>query len=121
MMDLQSLDVEPITTKIFPFWPQTSGIKKSSTTSSWSCFSRRRLRERGELRDVVGFLKSLGNYEKSGVLKGAATDSGDAFISVGKNVSFFDSIILISNQGLSHVGFLCVFFLELDEFHFCDV
>ncbi|KAL0826234.1 hypothetical protein Bca101_049911 [Brassica carinata] len=76
-MDLQSLDVEPITTKIFPFWPQTSGIKKSSTTSSWFCNPSLE----SELRDVVGFLKSLGNYEKSGVLKGAATDSGDAFIS----------------------------------------
>ncbi|CAN7123696.1 hypothetical protein HID58_006198 [Brassica napus] len=36
--------------------------------------------EKELLRDVVGFLKSLGNYEKSGVPKGATTDSGDAFI-----------------------------------------
>ncbi|KAL0665392.1 hypothetical protein Bca4012_102230 [Brassica carinata] len=55
-----------------------------------------------------------GNQEKeakSGVPKGAATDSGDVFISVGNNVSCFASMILISNQGLSHVGF-CVFLLR---------
>ncbi|KAL0826233.1 hypothetical protein Bca101_049910 [Brassica carinata] len=80
-MDLQSLDVEPITANILPFWPQTSRIK-TSTTGSWSRFSWRRPRERAELKDAVGFLKSLGNYEKSGVPKGAATDSGDAFISI---------------------------------------
>ncbi|CAH8277793.1 unnamed protein product [Arabidopsis lyrata] len=32
-----------------------------------------------ELRDFVGFLESLKNYEKSGVPKGAGTDSGDGF------------------------------------------
>lgn len=32
-----------------------------------------------ELRDFVGFLESLKNYEKSGVPKGAGTDSDDGF------------------------------------------
>ncbi|CAH2069920.1 unnamed protein product [Thlaspi arvense] len=32
-----------------------------------------------ELRDFVGFLESLKNYEKSGVPKGAGTDSGEGF------------------------------------------
>ncbi|KFK33006.1 hypothetical protein AALP_AA6G318000 [Arabis alpina] len=32
-----------------------------------------------ELRDFVGFLESLKNYEKSGVPKGAGTDSSDGF------------------------------------------
>ncbi|CAF1915144.1 BnaC02g23000D [Brassica napus] len=77
MMDLQSLDVEPITANILPFWPQTSRIK-TSTTGSWFCNPSLE----SELKDAVGFLKSLGNYEKSGVPKGAATDSGDAFISI---------------------------------------
>ncbi|CAN6999959.1 unnamed protein product [Brassica oleracea var. botrytis] len=77
MMDLQSLDVEPITANILPFWPQTSGIK-TSTTGSWFCNPSLE----SELKDAVGFLKSLGNYEKSGVPKGAATDSDDAFISI---------------------------------------
>ncbi|KAF2564247.1 hypothetical protein F2Q70_00016542 [Brassica cretica] len=76
MMDLQSLDVEPITTKIFPFWPRLPGSRNRRPLAHGLASH--------ELRDVVGFLKSLGNYEKSGVLKGAATDSGDAFISVGK-------------------------------------
>ncbi|ESQ46800.1 hypothetical protein EUTSA_v10027718mg [Eutrema salsugineum] len=32
-----------------------------------------------ELRDFLGFLESLKNYEKSGVPKGAGTDSGEGF------------------------------------------
>ena len=32
-----------------------------------------------ELRDFVGFLESLKNYEKSGVPKGAGTDSSEGF------------------------------------------
>ncbi|KAH0849125.1 hypothetical protein HID58_091546, partial [Brassica napus] len=71
-----------------PILAQTSGIKTSSTTRSWSCFSRRRLRERGGF--VVPLLNQSSeiNYEKSGVLKGAAIDFGDAFISNEMNFIF---------------------------------
>ncbi|WZY77329.1 hypothetical protein YC2023_023713 [Brassica napus] len=64
-----------------PILAQTSGIKTSSTTRSCPSLE-------SELRDVVGFLKSLRNYEKSGVLKGAAIDFGDAFISNEMNFIF---------------------------------
>uniref|UniRef100_A0A1J3JAN4 Folylpolyglutamate synthase n=1 Tax=Noccaea caerulescens TaxID=107243 RepID=A0A1J3JAN4_NOCCA len=61
-----------------------SNCKLSPRISAASFTSNRNLSpmvstEDPELRDFVGFLESLKNYEKSGVPKGAGTDSGEGF------------------------------------------
>lgn len=55
---------------------------RGSTVAGLACNSRHgfcSLREDPELEEVMEFLDSLKNYEKSGVPKGAGTDSNDGF------------------------------------------
>lgn len=54
--------------------PSSAAAANMMTTSN-----RNLSTEDPELRDFVGFLESLKNYEKSGVPKGAGTDSSEGF------------------------------------------
>lgn len=77
----------PLTVRMRALWSQLSIISNCKLTptirrpsAANTMTSNRNLStEDPELRDFVGFLESLKNYEKSGVPKGAGTDSSEGF------------------------------------------
>ncbi|CAN6875412.1 unnamed protein product [Brassica oleracea var. botrytis] len=57
----------------------TPTIRRRPSAANMMTSNRNLSTEDPELRDFVGFLESLKNYEKSGVPKGAGTDSSEGF------------------------------------------